>query len=55
MDREIILLRGIEELSTKSVAMLLELSPDAVYKRYRRALQKLRARLPGSVFDEIEA
>jgi RNA polymerase sigma factor (sigma-70 family) len=52
-DREIVLLRGIEQQSSEDVAALLGLSLDAVYKRYSRALQKLRARLPRSVFDEL--
>ena len=52
-DREILLLRGIEQRSANAVATMLEVGLDAVNKRYQRALRKLRGRLPASVFDEI--
>lgn len=54
-ERQIIVLRGIEQQSSEDVAALLGLSLDAVYKRYSRALAKLRARLPRSVFDELSS
>ena len=53
-DREILLLRGIEQLPTRTIAMLLELSETAVAKRYERALARLRQQLPGSLFDELD-
>jgi len=53
-DREVLVLRGIEQNATATVAMLLGTSPEAVSTRYRRALQSLRARIPRSLFDEIE-
>lgn len=53
-DREVVLLRGIEQLSNADAATLLGETPNAVSLRYRRALERLRARLPGSVFDELE-
>lgn len=53
-DREIILLRGIEQNSSKTTAMLLGLTVEAVDKRYSRALQRLRGRLPESVFTELD-
>ena len=52
-DREVILLRGIEQLSLPAVAAQLGASEAAVAKRYQRAIAKLRARLPGSAFDEL--
>lgn len=52
-DREIILLRGIEQHPNHTVALLLGVSPQNVAMRYHRALKRLRARLPGSVFDEM--
>jgi DNA-directed RNA polymerase specialized sigma24 family protein len=52
-DREILLLRGVEQQPTGTVAMLLGLTPQAVSMRHKRALDNLRSRLPGSVFDEI--
>ncbi len=52
-DREILVLRGIEGLEPAAIADLLELSPNTVAQRWRRALTRLRARLPASVFDEL--
>ncbi len=52
-DREIILLRGIEQQTNGEVAAALDLTPKAVSTRYHRALDKLRARLPCEVFDEL--
>jgi RNA polymerase sigma factor (sigma-70 family) len=53
-DREIVMLRGIEQRSNSTVAELLGITADAAAMRYHRALARLRARLPGSVFDEID-
>jgi RNA polymerase sigma factor (sigma-70 family) len=53
LDREVILLRGIEQNSNETVALLLGISPNAASMRWQRALQRLRARLPGSVFDDL--
>jgi len=52
-DREVILLRGIEQQSSQVVALLLGLTPEAVAMRYARALERLRERLPSSVFHEL--
>lgn len=52
-EREIILLRGIEQNSSKTVAMLLDLTVEAVDQRFSRALKRLRQRLPESVFGEL--
>jgi RNA polymerase sigma-70 factor (ECF subfamily) len=49
-DREIIVLRGIEQNSTHAVATMLGLSEGAVRVRYHRAVRRLRDRLPGSIF-----
>jgi RNA polymerase sigma-70 factor, ECF subfamily len=54
IDREIILLRGIEQRGNSEVAVLLSLAPTAAAMRYRRALDRLRSELPESVFDELE-
>lgn len=54
-DREVLLLRGIEQLQAAAVASMLEIGVEAVHKRYQRALQRLRQRLPSSVFDELLA
>lgn len=52
-DREIIVLRGIEQQPTEQVAQLLGINAKAASKRYGRALQRLRDRLPESVFAEL--
>jgi len=52
-DREILILRGIEQHPNQTVAGVLGITPQAVAMRYRRALDRLRARLPRSVFDEM--
>jgi RNA polymerase sigma factor (sigma-70 family) len=54
-DREIIVLRAIEQNPGSMVAAMLKLSEKAVSMRYRRALERLRTRIPGSVFEEISA
>lgn len=54
-DREVLLLRGVEQVTAKVAAMVVGVSEEAVQKRYERALAKLRAQLPGSVFDEVDA
>lgn len=46
LDREIVILRGLEQHSVGKTAQLVGLSENAVSQRYRRALEKLRARLP---------
>ena len=51
--REILILRGIEQQSIEDIALLLELEPNTVAQRWRRALEQLRHRLPGSVFMEL--
>jgi RNA polymerase sigma-70 factor (ECF subfamily) len=53
-DREIVVLRGIEQNRNETVAKLLELKPNTVAVRYRRALARLRKRLKGTVFDELD-
>ncbi len=52
-DREIVILRAIEQHSNQDVAELLGIAPNTAAQAYRRALQKLRDRLPGSVFDDL--
>ena len=52
-DREVIVLRGIEQLPNTRVAEKLGESTAAVAMRYGRALKKLRSMLPESVFHEF--
>ncbi len=54
-DREVVILRGIEQHTNEKVAELLEMKPNTVSHRYQRALEKLRESLPGSAFDELKA
>jgi RNA polymerase sigma factor (sigma-70 family) len=53
-DREIVLLRCIEQLPNETVGVIVSMSAEAVSKRYQRALLRIRRRLPGSAFDEFE-
>jgi len=53
VDRQVIVLRGIEQLPSRTVGAMLGLTREAVAMRYRRALGSLQARLPGSVFAEL--
>ncbi|MBI4603688.1 MAG: sigma-70 family RNA polymerase sigma factor [Planctomycetes bacterium] len=52
-DRELVILRGVERLAYKEIAALLGEAPSSLAVRYRRALVKLRRRLPGSIYDEL--
>ncbi|MEM7201489.1 MAG: sigma-70 family RNA polymerase sigma factor [Planctomycetota bacterium] len=54
LDREILVLRGIEQVDNATAAELLAIPPNHAAQRYRRALTRLRRALPGSVFDEID-
>jgi RNA polymerase sigma factor (sigma-70 family) len=52
-DLEIVLLRGIEQHSYKEIAAIIGGEPKSLVVRYGRALEKLRQRLPESVFAEL--
>lgn len=54
-EREVLVLRGIEQIDNQEVARILGEQPGTVSKRFRRALGALRAQLPGSLFDELES
>lgn len=53
-DREVLILRGIEQHSNAETAQLLGIEPNTAAQRFRRALTRLRERLPGSVFDDLQ-
>ena len=53
-EREVVVLRGIEQLPNREVAKMLGVDDSAVTRRFQRALQRLRELLPGSLFDEME-
>lgn len=52
--RRVLVLRGIEQHSTRSVAEQLGLTPNAVSLRYRRALEKLRGHLSRDLFEVLD-
>ncbi len=51
--QEVLILRGIEGYSNVELAEQLGALPNTISHRYRRAVQALRASLPGSLFDEL--
>jgi RNA polymerase sigma factor (sigma-70 family) len=53
LDRRIVILRGIEQAPNEMVAAALEMNASTVAHRFRRALHKLRDRLPDSVFADL--
>ncbi|MBL8767403.1 MAG: sigma-70 family RNA polymerase sigma factor [Planctomycetes bacterium] len=53
-DRALVVLRGIERNPVAEIALLLGEKPNTITVRYRRALDRLRERLPGSVFEELQ-
>jgi len=53
-DRELVILRGVEGRPYKEVAVVLGRDPKVLAVEYQRALRKLRDKLPGSVFDELD-
>jgi RNA polymerase sigma factor (sigma-70 family) len=52
-ERKLVLYRGVEQLSTNEVGMLLQLKANTVVVKYRRVIEKLRRRVPQSVFDDM--
>ena len=54
-DREVLILRGIEQHRYEEIATLLGEGHKSLAVRYSRALEKLRRLLPGSIFEEFAA
>lgn len=52
-EREVVVLRGIEQVSNAEAARILGAKPSTVAMRYKSALGKLRRLLPDSVFDDL--
>tara|TARA_R110002072_G_scaffold107517_1_gene233856 strand:- start:2711 stop:3460 length:750 start_codon:yes stop_codon:yes gene_type:complete len=52
-DRDVIVLRGIEQMSNNKVAEVLGVQPSAVTMRFQKALERLRQKLPDSVFVDL--
>ena len=46
-DREVVVLRHLEQLSHKEIAAVLRVSPEAARSRYRRAMERLASLLAG--------
>lgn len=53
-DRKIVVMRGIEDAPAAEVAAILGMKANTVTVRYRRLLERLRERLPRSIFDDFE-
>lgn len=53
LDREVVILRGIEQAANQDVAQVLGMEPNTVAVRYRRALAKLRRQIPDSVLEDL--
>ncbi|MCR9246095.1 MAG: sigma-70 family RNA polymerase sigma factor [bacterium] len=54
IDREVVVLRAIEQHSNPMAAEILCVEPGTLAVRYHRALRRLRQQLPDSVFAEFE-
>ena len=52
-DREVLVLRAIEQHPNPVAASILGVEPGTLAVRYHRAIKRLRDRLQGSVFDEL--
>jgi len=53
LDRAVVVVRAIEGHPNAVAAALVGLQPNAVSQRLRRALARLRERLPASIFDDL--
>lgn len=53
LDQELLILRGMEQLPVREIARRLGVAPGAVSMRYRRALERLRRRLPASLLGGL--
>jgi len=54
-DREIVILRGIEQQSLAAVAVQLGIATGTAAVRFHRALKRLQQQLPDSAFADLEA
>jgi RNA polymerase sigma factor (sigma-70 family) len=54
-DREIVILRGVEGQPYKEIEVLVGRDAKVLAVQYQRAIEKLRGKLLGSVFDEMES
>ena len=54
-ERRLFLMRGFERASARDVALILDEEPAEVERSYAHLLAGLRQRVPGAVFDAIDA
>ncbi len=52
LDREVLVLRYLEQMPTKEIASLLSISPGAVSMRHLRAIERLRSVLGGDLVED---
>ena len=55
LDREVVVMRGIERHPVGQIAAVLGLTENVVSQRYRRALDKLKGLLPRDIADLFAA
>lgn len=53
--RDIVVMRGLEQISTKDVAALLGISTEAVSSRYRRAMKAIRQMITDPILTDVLA
>jgi RNA polymerase sigma factor (sigma-70 family) len=53
-EQEVLVLRGIEQHKNREIAVMLGIDDASVTRRWQKALDHLRAALPGSVLAELE-
>lgn len=54
VDREIVVLRGLEQLPYEEIARVVDVAPGALAARFHRALERLRRKLPESMLEELD-
>ena len=55
VDREILLMRYVEDLSNTEISLILDLQPDTVSKRHARALVRLEKLLRNQDIREVDS
>lgn len=53
-ERELLILRGIEQQSYKDIASIVRRDHRSLSMEYHRAVEKLRKAMPNSVFEELK-
>lgn len=55
IDRQVLILRGVEQRTLRTTGELLGITGDAVSMRFGRALARLRSLLPDALLDDLAA